>query len=267
MKIVPANDTFMATLIELNKFTKYLVQVLAYTQIGDGALSLPPVVVATLEDVPGPPSNVTFPDVSLTNARILWDEPSEPNGEILGYRISHHLDGQKGWNQTKDFSPIERTYRVMNLEPEQLYMFEIVAKTSLGWGEPARVPVYTTNNRENPQPPSRPLVSRSQIQATQITFSWTPGRDGFAPLRYYTVQHREGVDGPWKEIPNRVDPTVSSYTVRDLKPFIEYQFRIQATNDIGPSGWSSESEIVRTLPAGKFFFIIFALNLIMYHLT
>lgn len=46
---------------------------------------------------------------------------------------------------------------------------------------------------------------------------------------------------------------MTSYTVSGLKPFTAYQFRIQATNDIGPSRFSSESVEVRTYPAGKEF--------------
>lgn len=91
--------------------------------------------------------------------------------------------------------------------------------------------------------------------------------------RYYTVQYRGDLSGPWQTVNERVEPTVTSYTVHGLKPFTAYQFRIQvkrvdlkalgfnysranwnttwrqAINDIGPSGWSSESEVVRTLPA------------------
>lgn len=51
-------------------------------------------------------------------------------------------------------------------------------------------------------------------------------------------------------IPERVDPSLTSYTANNLKPFTLYQFRIQATNDIGPSDWSTESIPVQTLPAG-----------------
>lgn len=68
-------------------------------------------------------------------------------------------------------------------------------------------------------------------------------------FRYYTVQQVED-QGPWQTVPERVDPQVTSYTVTGLKPFASYRFRIQATNDIGPSGWSTESLTVRTLPAG-----------------
>lgn len=67
--------------------------------------------------------------------------------------------------------------------------------------------------------------------------------------RYYTVQQSEN-SGPFQTIPERVEPTLTSYTANDLKPFTFYQFRIQATNDIGPSTWSTESVQVQTLPAG-----------------
>lgn len=127
-------------------------------------------------------------------------------------------------------------------------MFAVTAQTKLGWGKTAHAMVFTTNNREAPQAPSSPQISRSQIQSQQITFTWTPGRDGFAPLRYYTVQFSEH-QGAWQTIPERVDPQSTEFTASDLKPFHIYQFRIQATNDIGPSVFSKESKEVRTLPA------------------
>lgn len=177
--------------------------------------------------VPGVPSNVSFPDVSFTSARVIWDVPSEPNGEILAYRVTYLLDSIQAANFSKEFAPSDRTFRVTNLEAEQFYMFHISARTSLGWGQSARALVYTTNSRETPQPPSAPHVSSSQVQSQQITFSWAPGRDGFAPLRYYTVQYREGSMGPWQTVNERVEPTVTSYTVHGMRPFTPYQFRLQ----------------------------------------
>lgn len=201
--------------------------------------------------VPGAPSNVSFPDVSFTSARIIWDEPDEPNGEILAYKVTYHINNAVTNNKySKEFPPSDRTFRFTQLEPEKYYMFSVTAQTKMGWGKTAHASVYTTNNREPPQPPSLPQISRSQIQSTQITFSWTPGRDGFAPLRYYTVQKMEN-NGPWQSISERVDPQATSYTVSGLKPFTPYRFRIQATNDIGPSRFSPESVEVRTYPAGN----------------
>lgn len=50
VKDIPSNATFTTTLTELRKFVVYSVQVLAYTRLGDGALSSPPVRVQTFED-------------------------------------------------------------------------------------------------------------------------------------------------------------------------------------------------------------------------
>lgn len=42
--------TFTTTLTELRKFVQYHIQVLAYTRLGDGVPSTPPVNVRTFED-------------------------------------------------------------------------------------------------------------------------------------------------------------------------------------------------------------------------
>lgn len=85
----------------------------------------------------------------------------------------------------------------------------------------------------------------SSSNCTRISFAY------LLPIlvyRYYTVQMAEA-RGPWQTIPERVDPGTTSYTAVGLKPFTSYRFRIQANNDIGPSGWSAESAEVRTLSA------------------
>ncbi|XP_054706957.1 protein sidekick-like [Uloborus diversus] len=247
-KVIESNGTFTTTLTELKKYTLYSVQVLAFSRIGDGVLSVPPTSVRTFEDVPGVPSNISFPDVSTTTARILWDVPEEPNGEILAYRVSYKLDNSVDAEIVKEFPPTERTLKEVNLIPESYYMFAVTAQTNEGWGKTAYAKVFTTNNREAPQAPSPPRISNSQVQARQITFSWTPGRDGFAPLRYYTVQMAKH-DDSWKTVAAKVDPNLNKFTVVNLKPFTSYKFRIQATNDIGSSGWSQESNVTWTLPA------------------
>jgi protein sidekick len=258
-KHITSNLTKQTTLTELKKFTQYAIQVLAYTRVGDGKLSSPPFQVRTFEDVPGPPSNVSFPDVSFTTARVIWDVPTDPNGQILKYRVTyrrrpdpHSRSFEDGAspprNFTKEFLPSDRTFRAVNLQPMTNYEFEVAAKTNLGWGYTTKGLVYTTNNREAPQPPSAPQISPSQVQDREITFSWNPGNDGYAPLRYYLVQFSENTAG-WITVPEQVDPTFSSYTVRNLLPFTLYKFRIQAVNDIGPSGWSEESNVTKTLPS------------------
>ncbi|KAH9630731.1 hypothetical protein HF086_004022 [Spodoptera exigua] len=183
---VPSNQTHTITLTELRKYVVYQIQVLGYTRLGDGALSDPPITVRTFEDTPGPPSNVSFPDVTFTTARIIWDVPEDPNGEILAYKVTYHLNSTTQHVFSREFLPSDRTF--------------------------------------------------------SLTTSPSPGRPG-------TTATLRSDGGTWQTIPERVDPFVTSYTAEGLKPFTAYQFRIRATNDIGPSRYSNATETVRTLPA------------------
>lgn len=60
---------------------------------------------------PGPPSNVSFPDVSFTTARIIWDTPEDPNGEILAYKVMFHLNNSQDHQFSKEFPASDRTFR------------------------------------------------------------------------------------------------------------------------------------------------------------
>jgi len=63
---------------------------------------------------PGPPSNVSFPDVSLTTARIIWDTPEDPNGEIFAYKVMFHLNNSQERQFSKEFPASDRTFRYKN---------------------------------------------------------------------------------------------------------------------------------------------------------
>lgn len=66
-------------------------------------------------------------------------------------------------------------------------MFSVRAQSRLGWGGTARALVLTTGNRAAPAPPLHALVQRSLLQPHHITFSWTAGDDGYAPLRLHSL--------------------------------------------------------------------------------
>jgi hypothetical protein len=64
--------------------------------------------------VPGTPSNISFPDVSTTTARMIWDAPIDPNGVILAYRITYALEGYSNPSFSMEFTPETRTFRLVN---------------------------------------------------------------------------------------------------------------------------------------------------------
>uniref|UniRef100_A0A4X1SKP2 Protein sidekick-2 n=1 Tax=Sus scrofa TaxID=9823 RepID=A0A4X1SKP2_PIG len=250
--LVEGNSSRSAQLTGLGKYVLYEVQVLAFTRIGDGVPSHPPILERTLDDVPGPPMGILFPEVRTTSVRLIWQPPAAPNGIILAYQITHRLNATTANTATVEvLAPSARQYTATGLKPESVYLFRITAQTRKGWGEAAEALVVTTEKRDRPQPPSKPVVQQEDVKARSVLLSWEPGSDGLSPVRYYTIQTRELPGGRWALHSASVSHNASTFVVDRLKPFTSYKFRVKATNDIGDSEFSEESEPLTTLQAGQ----------------
>ncbi|NXW47198.1 SDK2 protein, partial [Nyctiprogne leucopyga] len=248
--LAEGNASRSAQLTGLGKYTLYEIRVLAFTRIGDGVPSRPPVLERTLDDVPGPPMGILFPEVRTTLVRLIWQPPAAPNGIILAYQVTHGLNTTTANAATVEvLEPSTRQYTATGLQPEATYLFRIAAQTRKGWGEAAEALVVTTEKRDRPQPPGKPLAQQEEVGARSVLLSWEPGSDGLSPVRYYTVQSRELPDGQWALHSATVSRNATAFLVDRLKPFTSYKFRVKATNDIGDSEYSEESESLTTLQA------------------
>lgn len=116
-KTIPNNKTFTTTLTELKKFVVYHIQVLAYTRLGDGSLSVPPIRTQTFEDTPSIPSNVSFPDVSFTTGK-LEQHQMVLDFNLLFPRSSNYLGCSRG-EQWRD-SGLQSDLRSERLEQTRL---------------------------------------------------------------------------------------------------------------------------------------------------
>ncbi|KAF6736385.1 Protein sidekick-1, partial [Oryzias melastigma] len=145
--VVQGEGNLTVLLGALQKYTVYVLQVLAFTRIGDGPLSNP-VLLRTKEDAPGPPVRMLFPEVRLTSVRVVWQPPALPNGIILGYQISYRLDRKdpQRWT-TVEVGSNARQFTVTGLLSEQTYVFHLTARTAVGWGDRQEALVVTTERR------------------------------------------------------------------------------------------------------------------------
>ncbi|XP_006859935.1 PREDICTED: protein sidekick-1-like [Chrysochloris asiatica] len=246
--VVRGNHTQSALLAGLRKFVVYELQILAFTRIGNGVPSLPLVLERTKDDAPGPPVRLVFPEVRLTSVRIVWQPPEEPNGVILGYQIAYRL----ATSSPNTFTTVEvgatlRQFTATQLTPESAYIFRLSAKTRQGWGAPLEATVITTEKRERPAPPCDLQVPQAEVTARSLRLQWTPGSDGASPIRYLTVQVRELPTGEWQTYSSSVSHEATACVVERLRPFTSYKLRLKATNDIGDSDFSVETEAVTTL--------------------
>ncbi|XP_067164408.1 protein sidekick-2 isoform X1 [Apteryx mantelli] len=248
--LVEGNASRSAQLAGLREYVLYEIRVLAFTRIGDGVPSRPPVLERTLDDVPGPPVGILFPEVRTTSVRLVWQPPAAPNGVILAYQVTHRLNTSTASAAAVEvLGPGARQYTAAGLQPESAYVFRIAAQTRKGWGRAAEALVVTTEKRDRPQPPGKPLARQEDVGARSVLLSWEPGSDGLSPVRYYTVQSRELPAGEWGPRAASVGHNATAFVVDRLKPFTSYKFRVKATNDIGDSDYSEESESLTTLQA------------------
>uniref|UniRef100_A0A8C9VN77 DS cell adhesion molecule like 1 n=1 Tax=Scleropages formosus TaxID=113540 RepID=A0A8C9VN77_SCLFO len=118
----------------LEKFTNYSVQVLAYTQAGDGVRSNV-LRIKTREDYPGPPAGIKAVPSSATSVVVSWLPPTKPNGIIRKYTIycSSPGSGQPAPSEY-EANPELLFYRITHLTRGQQYLIWAAAVTTAGRG-------------------------------------------------------------------------------------------------------------------------------------
>ncbi|NWY07231.1 DSCL1 protein, partial [Nothoprocta ornata] len=118
----------------MEKFTNYSVQVLAYTQAGDGVRSSV-LYIQTKEDIPGPPAGIKAVPSSASSVVVSWLPPAKPNGIIRKYTIfcSSPGSGQPAPSEYET-SPDQLFYRIAHLTRGQQYLLWVAAVTSAGRG-------------------------------------------------------------------------------------------------------------------------------------
>uniref|UniRef100_A0AAY4CS75 Down syndrome cell adhesion molecule like 1 n=1 Tax=Denticeps clupeoides TaxID=299321 RepID=A0AAY4CS75_9TELE len=118
----------------LEKFTNYSIQVLAYTQAGDGVRSNV-LYIQTREDHPGPPAGIKAVPSSASSVVVSWLPPHKPNGIIRKYTIycSSPGSGQPAPSEY-EANPEVLFYRITHLNRGQQYLIWAAAVTTAGRG-------------------------------------------------------------------------------------------------------------------------------------
>uniref|UniRef100_A0A3Q3KEX2 Contactin 3a, tandem duplicate 1 n=1 Tax=Monopterus albus TaxID=43700 RepID=A0A3Q3KEX2_MONAL len=99
-------------------------------------------------------------------------------------------------------------------------------------------------------PPGPPVDCQvTEVTETTVSLSWGPGIDNHSPILSYAIQARTPFSLGWQAVttvPELLGGKQLSATVTDLSPWVEYEFRVLATNSIGTGEPSKPSKKART---------------------
>lgn len=99
-------------------------------------------------------------------------------------------------------------------------------------------------------PPGPPGGIRiEEIRDTAVALTWSRGTDNHSPISKYTIQSKTFLSEEWKDAktePSDIEGNMESARVIDLIPWMEYEFRIIATNTLGTGEPSMPSQRIRT---------------------
>ncbi|KAM9410020.1 LOW QUALITY PROTEIN: contactin-4 [Pholidichthys leucotaenia] len=92
----------------------------------------------------------------------------------------------------------------------------------------------------------------TDITDTTVQLSWGSGPDNYSPVTMYMVQARTPFSIGWqtmRTVPDSVPGQMMHTTVKDLSPWLDYEFRVVAINSVGVGEPSTPSKQIRTKAA------------------
>ncbi|XP_029310605.1 receptor-type tyrosine-protein phosphatase delta isoform X27 [Cottoperca gobio] len=221
----------------LSPYSDYEFRVVAVNNIGRGPPS-DSIEAKTAEQAPSTaPRQVRGHMLSTTTAVIHWDEPEEPNGQIMGYRVYYTMDSSQHVNiWEKQIVRGSNFVTIQGLIPNKTYYIKVLAYTSVGDGPlSADLQIIAKTGV-----PSQPTDLRGEAKSeTSILLSWiAPAQTGQEnQITGYELMYRKRDDKEEKRI--SFEPT-TTYLLKDLKPFTTYTFRLAARSKHGVGAYTNE---------------------------
>ncbi|XP_053184337.1 protein tyrosine phosphatase receptor type Db isoform X3 [Scomber japonicus] len=224
----------------LSPYSHYDFRVAAINTIGQGPSS-EVVEARTAEQAPSsPPRQVRGRMLSTTTAIIHWDEPEEPNGQVVGYRVYYTSDNTLPVNQwEKQMVRSANFITIQGLTPNKTYYIRVLAFTSVGDGPLSQDLQIIAKTGV----PSQPSEFKGEAKSeTSILLSWVAPPQGGPDnqITGYELVYRRADDTEEKKV--SFEPT-TSYMLKNLKPFSTYTFQLAARSKHGIGAYTNEVSI------------------------
>ena len=230
--------------------TTYVYRVSAINDDGTGGASSEATARTTESSkgyeqaAPGRPRSLTADDISDSEVRLKWREPSD-NGSppVTGYKIEHREAGEDDDEYVAAESNTRSSgteYTVDGLDEDTEYVFRVSAINSVGTGEPSNEASATPSDESRPDEdggesrqakPGRPLsVMAEPASATRLYVKWTAPTGGGDPSAYL-IEYKQK-SGEW-EMAAEVGGESTAFIHDVPNPNTSYLYRVTARNEAG----------------------------------
>uniref|UniRef100_H2MIU3 protein-tyrosine-phosphatase n=1 Tax=Oryzias latipes TaxID=8090 RepID=H2MIU3_ORYLA len=207
-QIQNVQDSLITTIQNLVASETYIVQVLAFTSVGDGPFSIP-IKVKVLHGVPGQPGKFRAGKVTDTSIELTWDPPFTKE-KIINYELLYK-PVKFGSLEKLTFTP-RTTYTVEGLKANTEYSFSLAAISSKGIGAFSHEMVQRTTQANVPRNFSVNLATM-----TSVLLTWEfPETSN--PYRF--IYNRQKME---------VDARLKKAVIPNLQPDTSYDFKITST--------------------------------------
>uniref|UniRef100_A0A671YBW4 Receptor-type tyrosine-protein phosphatase delta n=1 Tax=Sparus aurata TaxID=8175 RepID=A0A671YBW4_SPAAU len=217
----------------LSPYSHYDFCVAAVNTIGQGPSS-DVVEARTAEQAPSsPPRQVRGRMLSTTTAIIHWDEPEEPNGQVVGYRVYYTSDNMLPVNQ-KQMVRSANFITIQGLTPNKTYYIRVLAFTSVGDGPLSQDLQIIAKTGV----PSQPSEFKGEAKSeTSILLSWVAPPQGGPDnqITGYELVYRRADDTEEVRQDRQTDRLVA-----DRTPFSTYTFQLAAKSKHGIGAYTNE---------------------------
>ncbi|KHN73749.1 Twitchin [Toxocara canis] len=195
----------------------------------------------TVLDVPEAPQGpVKIADINKEGCTLAWKPPADDGGSDIIQYVVEKMDTTRGtWQEVGRFPDCHA--KVTRLINGKEYKFRIKAVNLQGESTPLESEEMIARNPfDVPQPTSKPEVV--DWDNDRIDIEWQPPTDnGGSPIKEYIIEKKEKGNPVWSEA-GKTTGGKTSFSATGLKPGAEYEFRVIAVNEAGPSDPSEPSD-------------------------
>ncbi|RDD40632.1 Contactin-3 [Trichoplax sp. H2] len=198
-----------------------------------GYVANPSLATLTVNDVPNPPFNFTYSELTRSSVLFSWLPGNPNNSPLLRFAIHYRVNNVNSWRIAEDYIPVSATFRRIALSPFNTYRFRIVAVNAVGASQDSTYQIFSTLG-------DVPYNAPGEFRVSGVT-----GNSGALDIRFVPLSREEQNDaginyrlsfrqqGPTQSWSNVNTGTTGTYRLAGLAQNTRYELRLQPFNNAG----------------------------------